>query len=104
MIACLTHNLLRWTTLIGLPGTSVRVARTVRRRLLARSWSDSGTSADPADDSRAAKAFRGLLRTRPQWLWLVAPGRQRQTYRLSYYEGERLRMEEVDDLPRFGER
>lgn len=35
VIACLAHNLLRWTGLIGLPGTTVRVARTVRRRLLA---------------------------------------------------------------------
>jgi hypothetical protein len=65
-------------------------------------WSDSGTSPDPGDASKAAKAFRGLLRTRPRWLWLVAPGR-RQVYRLAYHDGERLRMEEVDDLPRFGE-
>src|SRR4051795_12502742 len=35
VIAALAHNLLRWTTLIGLPGTTVRAARTVRRRLLA---------------------------------------------------------------------
>jgi DDE family transposase len=35
VIACLAHNLLRWTTLIGLPDTTVRVARTLRRRLLA---------------------------------------------------------------------
>jgi hypothetical protein len=34
VIACLAHNLLRWTTLIGLPGSTVRAARTVRRRLL----------------------------------------------------------------------
>jgi Transposase DDE domain group 1 len=34
-IACLTHNLLRWTTLIGLPDSTVRAARTLRRRLLA---------------------------------------------------------------------
>jgi DDE family transposase len=34
VIACLAHNLLRWTTLIGLPGTTVRAARTLRRRLL----------------------------------------------------------------------
>jgi Transposase DDE domain group 1 len=34
VIASLAHNLLRWTTLIGLPGTTVRAARTVRRRLL----------------------------------------------------------------------
>jgi Transposase DDE domain group 1 len=35
VIACLAHNLLRWTTLIGLPTTTIRAARTVRRRLLA---------------------------------------------------------------------
>jgi hypothetical protein len=35
VIACLAHNLLRWTTVIGLPATTVRAARTVRRRLLA---------------------------------------------------------------------
>jgi hypothetical protein len=35
VIACLTHNLLRWTALIGLPATTLPAARTVRRRLLA---------------------------------------------------------------------
>lgn len=35
VIACLAHNLLRWTTVIGLPGQIVRAARTLRRRLLA---------------------------------------------------------------------
>ncbi len=35
VIACLAHNLLRWTTVIGLPAGTVRAARTVRRRLLA---------------------------------------------------------------------
>jgi hypothetical protein len=35
VIACLAHNLLRWTTVIGTPGATVRAARTVRRRLLA---------------------------------------------------------------------
>jgi hypothetical protein len=34
VIACLAHNLLRWTAVIGLPATTVRAARTVRRRLL----------------------------------------------------------------------
>lgn len=34
VIACLAHNLLRWSTLIGLPGETVRAARTFRRRLL----------------------------------------------------------------------
>jgi hypothetical protein len=68
-----------------------------------RSWSDTGTSPDPGDGSKAAKAFHGLLRTRPQWLWLVAPGRQRQAYRLVYHESGRLRMAEAEDLPRFAE-
>lgn len=34
VIACLAHNLTRWTTIIGLPGQTVRAARTLRRRLL----------------------------------------------------------------------
>jgi hypothetical protein len=34
VIGCLAHNLLRWTSLIGLPGETVRSARTLRRRLL----------------------------------------------------------------------
>jgi Transposase DDE domain group 1 len=34
VIACLAHNLLRWSTLIGLPGETARTARTLRRRLL----------------------------------------------------------------------
>jgi Transposase DDE domain group 1 len=33
-IAALTHNLLRWTSVIGLPGQTIRAARTLRRRLL----------------------------------------------------------------------
>lgn len=34
VIAALAHNLLRWTSVIGLCGETVRVARTIRRRLL----------------------------------------------------------------------
>jgi Transposase DDE domain group 1 len=34
VIAALAHNLARWTTTIGLPGQTVRAARTFRRRLL----------------------------------------------------------------------
>jgi hypothetical protein len=34
VLACLAHNLLRWTSLLGLPAAVVRVARTMRRRLL----------------------------------------------------------------------
>ncbi len=35
VIAALAHNLLRWTSVLGLPGQIVRAAQTVRRRLLA---------------------------------------------------------------------
>jgi Transposase DDE domain group 1 len=34
-LGALAHNLLRWTQLLGLPDTTVRAARTLRRRLLA---------------------------------------------------------------------
>ena len=34
VLACLAHNLLRWTQLLGLPDSTVRAARTLRRRLL----------------------------------------------------------------------
>ncbi len=34
VIACLAHNFLRWTSVIGLPGGTIPAARTVRRRLL----------------------------------------------------------------------
>src|SRR6266508_1129759 len=35
VIACLAHNLLRWTGLLGLPNRTIRAARTLRHRLLA---------------------------------------------------------------------
>jgi hypothetical protein len=35
VIACLAHNLVRWTGLLGLPNSTIRAARTLRRRLLA---------------------------------------------------------------------
>jgi hypothetical protein len=34
VLACLAHNLLRWTQLLGLPETTVRAARMLRRRLV----------------------------------------------------------------------
>ncbi len=34
VLAALAHNLLRWTQSLGLPDTTVRAARTLRRRLL----------------------------------------------------------------------
>jgi hypothetical protein len=35
VIACLAHNLLRWTSVLGLPGHTIPAGRTLRRRLLA---------------------------------------------------------------------
>ena len=35
VLGALAHNLLRWTHLIGLPNSTVRAARTRRRRLIA---------------------------------------------------------------------
>jgi hypothetical protein len=35
VIACLAHDLHRWTELLGLPASTPRRARTHRRRLLA---------------------------------------------------------------------
>jgi hypothetical protein len=35
VLACLAHNLLRWTQLLGLPASTVRAARTLRRWLIA---------------------------------------------------------------------
>jgi hypothetical protein len=35
VLGALAHNVLRWTQLLGLPDTTVRAARTLRRRLLA---------------------------------------------------------------------
>jgi hypothetical protein len=34
VLSALAHNLLRWTQLLGLPDTTIRAARTLRRRLL----------------------------------------------------------------------
>ncbi len=34
VLGALAHNLLRWTQLLGLPDTTIRAARTLRRRLL----------------------------------------------------------------------
>ena len=34
VLAALAHNMLRWTQLLGLPNTTIRTARTLRRRLL----------------------------------------------------------------------
>jgi hypothetical protein len=57
VIAALAHNLLRWTTLIGLPGTTIPTARTVRRRLLSV----------PGRITRTARQI--TLRMPARWPW-----------------------------------
>ena len=71
VLACIAHNLLRWTTLIGLSDAVVRVARTMRRRLLrmpgrltrtARKWTLHLPARWPwrADFAAALKRLRAL--------------------------------------------
>jgi len=57
VIAALAHNLLRWTTLIGLPDTTIPTARTLRRRLLAV----------PGRITRTARQL--TLRLPARWPW-----------------------------------
>jgi hypothetical protein len=57
VIAALAHNLLRWTQTIGLPNTTTKTARTLRRRLLAL----------PARLVRSAR--RQTLRMPARWPW-----------------------------------
>jgi hypothetical protein len=57
VIAALAHNLLRWTTLIGLPDTVIPTARTLRRRLLGV----------PGRITRTAR--RVTLRMPARWPW-----------------------------------
>jgi hypothetical protein len=57
VIAALAHNLLRWTTLIGLPDTVIPTARTLRRRLLTV----------PGRLTRTAR--RVTLRMPARWPW-----------------------------------
>ena len=57
MIAAIAHNLLRWTTLIGLPDTPIPTARTIRRRLLTI----------PARITRTAR--KTTLRMPARWPW-----------------------------------
>jgi hypothetical protein len=57
VIAALAHNLLRWTTLIGLPDTTMRAARTMRRRLLTI----------PGRLARSGR--RSTLRMPARWPW-----------------------------------
>ena len=57
MIAAVAHNLLRWTTLIGLPNTTIPTARTLRRRLLSV----------PGRIARTARQM--TLRMPARWPW-----------------------------------
>lgn len=57
VIAALAHNLLRWTQAIGLPGTTAKTARTLRRRLLVL----------PGRLVRSAR--RTTLRMPARWPW-----------------------------------
>jgi hypothetical protein len=57
VIACLAHNLLRWTGVIGLPGKTVRTARTLRRRLLSL----------PGRLTKSARSF--TLHLPARWPW-----------------------------------
>ena len=70
VIAALAHNLLRWTTLIGLPDTIIPTARTLRRRLLTV----------PGRITRTGRTV--TLRLPARWPWqtsfLAALSRQRR--------------------------
>jgi hypothetical protein len=57
VIAALAHNLLRWTTLIGLPDTVIPTARTLRRRMLSV----------PGRITRTARTV--TLRMPARWPW-----------------------------------
>ncbi len=57
VIACLAHNLLRWTSVLGLPQTTIRAARTIRRRLLA------------APGQLTTSARRWTLHLPARWPW-----------------------------------
>jgi hypothetical protein len=71
VLAALAHDLLRWTQLLGLPDTTVRAARTLRRRLLtvpgrltrhARGWTLHLPARWPwhSDYTRALNRIRAL--------------------------------------------
>ncbi|MFZ0088397.1 MAG: IS1380 family transposase [Solirubrobacteraceae bacterium] len=58
VIAALAHNLLRWTTLIGLPDTIIPTARVLRRRLLTVPGRSSAACTDPARSTGHASPRR----------------------------------------------
>jgi hypothetical protein len=57
VIAALAHNLLRWTSILGRPGHTIRTARTLRRRLLTM----------PGRLTRTAR--RSTLHLPARWPW-----------------------------------
>lgn len=59
-ITALAHNLMRWVGLIGLPGTTLRTARTLRRRLFRL----------PGRLTRTARRF--TLHLPARWPWREA--------------------------------
>jgi len=60
VIAALAHNLLRWMTMIGLPGPVIPTVKTIRRRLLSV----------PGRITRTAR--RLTLRLPARWPWETA--------------------------------
>ncbi len=60
VIAALAHNVLRWTSVLGLPGQTIRTARTLRRRLLAL----------PGRLTRTARTW--TLHLPARWPWRTA--------------------------------
>ncbi|MCA1680962.1 MAG: IS1380 family transposase, partial [Actinobacteria bacterium] len=67
VLAALAHNLLRWTQLLGLPDTTVRAARTLRRWLLAipgrltshaRDWTLHLPAAGPGTATTSVRSTR----------------------------------------------
>ena len=66
VLGALAHNLLRWTQLIGLPDSTVRAARTLRRRLLtiAGRLTRHGRSLDACISPPAGP---GTATTSPRW-------------------------------------
>ena len=73
VIAALAHNLLRWTQLIGLPDTTVRAARTLRRRCSRSPAGSPATAAPgrftspPAGPGKATTSTRSNGYARSQW-------------------------------------
>ena len=66
-----------------------------------RTWADTESVPPPGDSTKTAKAMRGLLRTRPTFLWLRAPGRRAEAFRLTFEEDRLGALEPVPDIPKY---